>query len=199
MEYPNNLLALRTTLRLSQSRVADAIGVSQPEYGRIELGRRQIGTHAQKLADLFEVDIDALTETPEAPEHDQGYVSLTMPVHGRPIDRMRLDFKCESIEMTSKPSHMAGNKDAYAVYCPGDHMAPRVRAGELLFIDPWRAIKSSDLVLVQLNDNDERAIYEYVSESDQSLTLKSLSSDEPVVLEKFEGQVVHPVAGIKFL
>ena len=76
-----------------------------------------------------------------------------MPVHGRPIDRMRLDFKCES-RMT-KPSHMAGNKDAYAVYCPGDHMAPRVRAGELLFIDP-RAIKSSDLVLVQLNDRRAR-------------------------------------------
>ena len=84
MEYPNNLLALRTAARLSQSRVADAIGVSQPEYGRIKLGRRQIGTHAQKLADLFEVDLDALTEPPEAPEHDQGYVNLTMPVHGKP-------------------------------------------------------------------------------------------------------------------
>lgn len=199
MEYPNNLLALRTALRLSQQRVAETLGLSQPEYGRIELGRRQIGTHANKMAELFGTSIEALTEQPEAPEHDQGYVSLTMPVYGRPIDRIRLDFKCESIEMTSKPSHMAGNKDAYAVYCPGDHMAPRVRAGELLFIDPWRPIKSSDLVLVQLNDNDERAIYEYVSESEQTLTLKSLSSDEPIVLEKFEGQVVHPVAGIKFL
>ena len=59
MEYPNNLLC-RTAARLSQMKVAAALDKS--EYSRMELGRRQVGAHADKLAEIFGVSVEKLLE-----------------------------------------------------------------------------------------------------------------------------------------
>ena len=44
MEYPNNLRRLRDARKLTQADVAEALGINQAEYSRIEKGRQRVGT-----------------------------------------------------------------------------------------------------------------------------------------------------------
>ena len=47
MEYPNNLRRLRDARKLTQADVAEALGINQAEYSRMEKGRRRVGTHLE--------------------------------------------------------------------------------------------------------------------------------------------------------
>lgn len=54
----------RTTAEFSQEEAAEAIGVSQPTYSRIESGARTLkGSELIQLADLFGVRVATLTGT----------------------------------------------------------------------------------------------------------------------------------------
>ena len=62
MEHPNNLAAIRAKARISQKEAAKQVGVSQPEYGRMELGRRQIGHHIEAICKTFNVTEEEVFE-----------------------------------------------------------------------------------------------------------------------------------------
>ena len=60
MKFPNNLYVLRNNKGLQQKEVAEAIGVVQSEYSKMERGDRKLGIHLDKLLKFFGVDQDTI-------------------------------------------------------------------------------------------------------------------------------------------
>lgn len=205
MEHPNNLLACRTAARLSQMRVASELNVSQSEYSRMELGRRQIGTYAEKLCEIFGVTKETLLEFHGTPlktaPPENGYVSTKLPVYGKPIVSAfcKVKFDKEPVEMVDKPSSLASNKDAYGVYVPGDSMRPRIKPGDLLYVEPHQPVRQDDLVVVQFGDDETREIMQYRGHKEGCMCLARTNPHDEITVQDEENVTLERVSGVKFL
>lgn len=71
----NRIREERLNLRLSQSQVADVLGIPRPGVSAIENGRRQVSSlELKKLAELFGVSVDRLVG--REPEDDPTAIAL---------------------------------------------------------------------------------------------------------------------------
>jgi phage repressor protein C with HTH and peptisase S24 domain len=61
----------------------------------------------------------------------------------------------EIVDYVSRPPHLAGATDAYAVYVAGSSMEPRYYAGELVHIHPGKPVTVGAFVLVQVKPESE--------------------------------------------
>jgi phage repressor protein C with HTH and peptisase S24 domain len=61
----------------------------------------------------------------------------------------------EIVDYVSRPPHLAGAVEAYAVYVAGSSMEPRYFAGELVHIHPGKPVTPGAFVLVQLRPESE--------------------------------------------
>lgn len=201
MEFPNNLLACRTAARLSQVRVAQELNVSQSEYSRMEIGRRQVGPHAEKLAEIFGVSIERLLEHSklETAPPENGYTSTKLPVYGRRMvgRYCMLQFDEEPIEMVDKPSSLTAH--AYGVYVPGDSMEPRIKAGDLLYIEPHQPVRKDDLVVVGYDEAGPREILQYQCQKDDKIILTRANPSETITVNSVDIHTLERVVGVKFL
>ncbi|MCO4472383.1 putative transcriptional regulator [Streptococcus infantarius subsp. infantarius] len=70
MEFSERLKELRLKAKLTQTEVAEKVGVSQPQYARWEAGKRKPTSETlQKFADFFGVSMDYLAGN--EPEEDE--------------------------------------------------------------------------------------------------------------------------------
>jgi phage repressor protein C with HTH and peptisase S24 domain len=61
----------------------------------------------------------------------------------------------EIVDYVSRPPHLAGAIQAYAVYVVGSSMEPRYYAGELVHIHPGKPVTTGAFVLVQVRPETE--------------------------------------------
>ena len=61
----------------------------------------------------------------------------------------------EIVDYVSRPPHLAGAMEAYAVYVAGSSMEPRYYAGELVYIHPGKPVTTGAFVLVQVKPESE--------------------------------------------
>ena len=202
MEYPNNLAAIRAKARISQKEAAKKVGVSQPEYGRMELGRRQIGHHIEAICKTFDVTEDDVFEAPTRAEIRSADAVLSdsrLPVHGRPGFGKQLRWTEEAQKMILKPQDLEGIKDAYAVVMPNDSMKPRCKGGDTLYVDPTYITKTGDLVLVAQKGSDLRDIVQLIAKDANSWTFERLDPAETLNINIENLDSVHPVRAIKYV
>ena len=77
----------------------------------------------------------------------------------------RLMFVRTTTDFVSRPPELSRSYDAFAIYCVGQRMAPAIKEGSLLAIDPSLPLRRNDYVVVRLM-SDELKVREYLSESD---------------------------------
>ena len=61
----------------------------------------------------------------------------------------------EIVDYISRPPHLAGAREAYAVYVAGSSMEPRYYAGELVYIHPGKPVTIGSFVLMQIRPEAE--------------------------------------------
>jgi phage repressor protein C with HTH and peptisase S24 domain len=85
-------------------------------------------------------------------------------------------------------------RDAYAIYVVGDSMAPRFRAGTLLFVNPFKPPRRDNGVVVQL---DDRAVLikDFVGWAEDRLDLVQYNPAGPVEVPRARVLAVHTVVG----
>lgn len=193
MEYPNNLRRLRDARKLTQAEVADAIGINQAEYSRIEKGRRRVGTHLEKLSEVLSCDQDDILAPDQytaAPEQPQ-----TIPLYALPeLDGESIRFDLSMTSQLPKPTCHTGGSRVFAILNPGNVMAPRLKHGDFLYADPDETIRDDDLcVLTLMRGNREVAIVRQACGDDNWLRLddnseesygKELKTASPIVAIK---------------
>jgi phage repressor protein C with HTH and peptisase S24 domain len=80
------------------------------------------------------------------------YTVRDLPIYGRSSGKGDEYIFGEALSLAYRPVDLLSVRDAYAVFCHTDHMAPRYKPGELLYIDPIRPVAPGDDVIVRLND-----------------------------------------------
>lgn len=193
MEYPNNLRRLRDAQKLTQADVAEALGINQAEYSRIEKGRRRVGTHLEKLAEILACEDAEIL----APDQYSGAVEQPhdIPLYALPeIDGESIRFDLAMTSRLPKPACTVGPR-SFAILCNGNAMAPRIHHGDFVYADPDEPLRDNDLcVLTLMRGNREVAIIRQCCGEDIWLRLDSDSE------ESFgkELKLVAPIMGLRF-
>lgn len=60
------------------------------------------------------------------------------------------------------PPQLCGVKGVYALLVSGDMMVPRYEAGEIIFVDPTRRIRSDDYVVVQIRSDKTNSLQAFI-------------------------------------
>ena len=81
----------------------------------------------------------------------------------------------------------------------GDSMEPRFFAGEILIVNPFRAPRLNDFVVVQYRkNNDLLAIAKrFVRYTENTLTLHELNPDQDIEIAAADVVAVHYVASVR--
>lgn len=150
MEYQNNLKRLRLAFGKRQADIAAAAGIGQAEYSRIESGRRKISQHKDALAKALNVTPDQIEE-----EYVEDIISSiptaeTLPIYGFPsADGDGLNFSKQMMSKVDCPPELAAVEGAYACFCFGDALSPKISNGDLAFVNPSIEPKIGSLVIVR--------------------------------------------------
>ncbi len=139
---------------VKQKEVADAIGMNQSEYSKIERGGRQLfSTDLIKLTKYFGCTADQLLGLSEIVD--------TKPI-SRPLKRdlafyytkhktgEGVDISEKNISMVERPFFLDGCEGCAAVVA-NNRMSPRFEEGEIVYIDFDGEAESGDYIFVILN------------------------------------------------
>ena len=161
----SKLRELRKAKGLSQTEVANTIGVSQVAYGRYESGAREPSFETLKaLADYFNVSVDEIlgrdssAPAPKRKTPMPDFLSnetVLIPIIGRV--RAGYDALAEQdIEgyMELEASVKSRWNDAAILKVWGDSMEPELQEGDYVIITRTAEVRSGDLAIVCINGDE---------------------------------------------
>lgn len=150
----NNLRAARKKRGLTQTEVADYIGIGQSGYSDWERGKaKRIDRDAlTRLAQLFGVTTDYLLgdEISELPQ-----AGVRIPVLGSVPAGIPLEAIEDVLDWEEIPSSMcAGGKEYFALEVQGDSMWPDYLEGDVVIVRKTPCCDSGDICVVYVNGYD---------------------------------------------
>lgn len=108
--------------------------------------------------------------------------------------RGAFQFEGGAIDYVRRPAGLAGKPLAYAIYVEGTSMEPAIPNGDLRFVDPNRAARVGDTVVVQTlrgdRDGIEGSIGILVRRTANAVVIRKLNPDAEIELR---GQFVHAI------
>jgi phage repressor protein C with HTH and peptisase S24 domain len=106
----------------------------------------------------------------------------------------------EIVDYVSRPPHLAGATQAYAVYVVGSSMEPRYYAGELVHIHPGKPVTNGAFVLVQVRPENEgeapRAFMKrLLRRTATKITLEQFNPPKEIEIKAAEVISIHRIVG----
>ncbi len=196
----NKIRILRKERGISGSELARRISAEPHTLRRWERGEVQPPDDMKaRLSAFFGVSRETLLGLPEL---DISGVSgrVTIPVYGRAEGGTGVvNFDQAPIDHIVKPSYLETVDDSYALMVVGDSMEPRFYAGELLIVNPFRAPRQNDFVVVQFqSNNDLLAIAKrFVRHTEKHLTLRELNPDNEFKIASTDVVAVHYISSVR--
>jgi phage repressor protein C with HTH and peptisase S24 domain len=160
----------RKALGLDVTKLAAAVGVSQPAVSQWEAGltapnRQKLA----KLAQVLRVPVSWLVSDneplPQAGAHSGGTQSLSslaalptdVPVYGVAVGGSNGDFRFNGqvVDYVRRPPGIANARNVYALWILGESMSPWNKDGDLIYVSPARPPTLGDHVVVQLQDTPD--------------------------------------------
>lgn len=217
----SQLRELRQAAGLSQEKLAELAGTSQPQINKLEAGQRKMTVDwAVKLARPLGVDPTLLLGlsgdgpvTPPGPARpappartstvpalpNQVIATQAMPVRAAARGGVDQEMFLEDgpIDWIVRPDYLKNARDPYAMYVVGESMMPRFRPAQLLHINPHKPpAPGSGVVVVKRN----RAILvkEFVRRLPEGTVLREYRpSDREFLVETQEIDTIHTVVGLQ--
>lgn len=175
------LINARKRLKLTQSDIAERLGVSTAQVSRWETGDDGIPSHRVKaLAEAYEVSVGDIFETlGEAPNTKGPFEPNTKLVRfeGASNERMMQDvpilgtalgaervadslaveqtflYSQDVIGYAKRPVILDGRSDIYGIYVQGSSMDPAFEDGQLIFVEGKRQPRVGEYAIVYLRMN----------------------------------------------
>ena len=144
----NNLKAARKAKGLTQTEVANAIGLTQNGYSYWENGKAKIDREQIiKLAALFEVSVDYLLGNTETPTSN----GMRIPVLGDVAAGIPIEAITDIVDYEEVDAAMARTGEFFGLRIKGDSMEPRMREGDVVIVRKQDSAETGDTVLVLVN------------------------------------------------
>ncbi len=210
---------LRQAAGLSQEKLAELAGTSQPQINKLETGQRKMTVDwAVKLAHplgvepalLLGLDVPAgppaarssrpalapLVRTASVP---QAQAAASMPVRAAARGGVDQEMFLEDgpIDWIARPDYLKNARDPYAMYVVGDSMMPRFRPAQLLHVNPHKPPAPGAGVVV-VKRNKAVLVKEFVRRGTDAVILREYRPDDrefAVALEDLD--TLHTVVGLQ--
>jgi plasmid maintenance system antidote protein VapI len=184
--------------RRTQRDLAGVLGVDASAVSRVLDGHRKLRSdEAARIRAFF----DPAAESPIAPA--PAFRLATIPESGRPrpgppprqratgdipvygapagLGRPFFEFPAgPAMEYRPRPNQLSGVEDAFAIYAPGDFLAPRFRSAETLYVHPNKPpTVGSDCFLRMRAPDRAMAVLRFLGSDAAALGFSSVSSPHP--------------------
>ena len=162
----NHLKAARQAKHMTQTDVANYIGLTQGAYSNWERGEtKNDGVQLSRLAELFEVSVDYLLGKTDIP----GNKYIRIPVLGRVAAGIPIDAIEEVIDWEDISAEAAGDGEYFGLQIKGHSMEPKISDGDVVIVRRQPDVDSGDIAVVLVNGDD--ATVKRIKKSPQGVTL----------------------------
>nr|WP_295830581.1 LexA family transcriptional regulator [uncultured Azospirillum sp.] len=210
---------LRQAAGLSQEKLAELAGTSQPQINKLETGQRKMTVDwAVKLAHplgvepalLLGLDVPAalpaarpsrpalapLLRTASVP---QAQAAASMPVRAAARGGVDQEMFLEDgpIDWITRPDYLKNARDPYAMYVVGDSMMPRFRPAQLLHVNPHKPPAPGAGVVV-VKRNKAVLVKEFVRRAADAVILREYRpADREFAVALEDLDTLHTVVGLQ--
>jgi phage repressor protein C with HTH and peptisase S24 domain len=155
-----------------------------------------------RASEILGVSVDWLTGGTKRPPVPMAAMASPaagrlLPLYGQAVagDDGRFPFNGEVLSELPCPPQLERTPHAYAVNVLGDSMEPRYRSGSIAYVNPSRAPRRGDDVVVQVEEDGELWGYlkEFVGVAHDKLTLLQLNPSKKLVFPTERVRSVHVV------
>ncbi len=216
---------LRQAAGLSQERLAELAGTSQPQINKLETGQRKMTVDwAVKLAHPLGVEpaallgldlppagtaggmmprparaaVPPLVRTPATAAQQPGK-SASMPVRAAARGGVDQEMFLEDgpIDWIVRPDYLKNARDPYAMYVVGESMMPRFRPAQLLHVNPHKPPAPGAGVVV-VKRNKAVLVKEFVRRGPEAVVLREYNpADREFAVPLEELDTLHTVVGLQ--
>lgn len=211
---------LRQAAGLSQEKLAELAGTSQPQINKLETGQRKMTVDwAVKLAQPLGVEpavllgldlptasmaarparpaMPPLLRTP--PVGTQAQAAASMPVRAAARGGVDQEMFLEDgpIDWIARPDYLKNARDPYAMYVVGESMMPRFRPAQLLHVNPHKPPAPGAGVVV-VKRNKAVLVKEFVRRGPEAVVLREYQpADREFAVPLEELDTLHTVVGLQ--
>lgn len=212
---------LRQAAGLSQEKLAELAGTSQPQINKLETGQRKMTVDwAVKLAQplgvepavLLGLDLPAapVTTRPARPAMppllrtppvgaQQAQAAASMPVRAAARGGVDQEMFLEDgpIDWIARPDYLKNARDPYAMYVVGESMMPRFRPAQLLHVNPHKPPAPGAGVVV-VKRNKAVLVKEFVRRGPEAVVLREYQpADREFAVPLEDLDTLHTVVGLQ--
>ncbi|MBF5094664.1 helix-turn-helix domain-containing protein [Azospirillum sp. INR13] len=212
---------LRQAAGLSQEKLAELAGTSQPQINKLETGQRKMTVDwAVKLAqplgvepavllglDLPAVPAAARPARPAMPPLlrtppvgvQQAQAAASMPVRAAARGGVDQEMFLEDgpIDWIARPDYLKNARDPYAMYVVGESMMPRFRPAQLLHVNPHKPPAPGAGVVV-VKRNKAVLVKEFVRRGPDAVVLREYRpADREFAVPLEDLDTLHTVVGLQ--
>jgi transcriptional regulator with XRE-family HTH domain len=220
----STLRELRQAAGLSQEKLAELAGTSQPQINKLEAGQRKMTVDwAVKLAKPLGVEPTVLLGLegdvmPAGANEMMKYMAGARSAAARGVSPAAMNNSHENmpvraaarggvdqemfledgpIDWVKKPDYLKNARDPYGMYVVGESMMPRFRPAQILHINPYKPPACGAGVIV-VKRNQAILIKEFVRRSPEGVVLREYQPEarEFTVAEE-DLDTVHTVVGLQ--
>ncbi len=164
----NNLKAARKAKGMTQTAVAEYIGLAQSSYSAWESGKTKIDDASlSRLAELFEVSTDYLIGRVNTPDKQR----VRIPVLGRVAAGIPIEAIEEIIDYEELDAAGYAEGEYFGLKIRGNSMEPRIRDGDVVIVRRQDDVDSGDVAIVLVNGDEGTC--KRIKKSPQGVTLLS--------------------------
>lgn len=150
-----NLKTARKRAKMSQTEIADLIGLSQGQYSNWERGYSTIDNQQLKrLAEILDVSVDYLLDDSKTMPKSYNSTGIRIPVLGTVAAGIPIDAIEEIVDWEEIPQAMAHQGEFFGLRIKGRSMEPRIMQGDTVIVRKQEDISSGDIAIVLVNGEE---------------------------------------------
>ena len=149
------LIELRKEKKLTQSDLAEVLGISRQAYSNYENGKRQPDNETMlKLAEHFNVSVDYLLGRDDEPTSVPRRKGVRIPVLGYVPAGLPIEAIEDILDYEEISPEMARNGEHFALKIKGDSMIPDIKNGDIVIIRIQPDVESGEIAIVKVNGDE---------------------------------------------